>query len=158
MNAGAAPGVEQTPPNPDIVDAPPGYEQGFERIPFKNVLWVKHEFNKDEPVFYAPLAHPRVFMSQDKLNELAKYFFVVPEEMTFTIEDIEGVNNFKVRAISQTLIYIQDINIDVLDMTGHLMHPCQFYPFPDVSHLDIWINVHKKIARKENSLLYPTSN
>ena len=39
MNTGAAPETEPTPPNPDIVDAPPGYEQGFERIPFENVLW-----------------------------------------------------------------------------------------------------------------------
>ena len=37
MDSGAAPGVEGTPPNPDI-DEPPGLDIGFERIPFENVL------------------------------------------------------------------------------------------------------------------------
>lgn len=40
MNSGAAPGIEQQEPNPGIVDAHPGYEHGFERIHFENVLWV----------------------------------------------------------------------------------------------------------------------
>lgn len=51
MEPGAAPGVEGTPPNPDIVDEPPGLDVGFEIIPFENVLWIKQEFNKDEPIF-----------------------------------------------------------------------------------------------------------
>ena len=70
MDSGAAPGVEGTSPNPDIVDEPPGLDTGFERIPFENVLWIKQEFNKSEPIFYAPLAHPRAFIPQDKLMEL----------------------------------------------------------------------------------------
>ena len=136
MNTGAAPGTEPTAPNPDIVDAPPGYEQGFERIPFENVLWIKYECNKEEPIFYVPLAHPRVFIPQDKMLELAKYLFVTPEEVEFPIEDIQGVNDFKVSASSQTAIYIQDIKVDVLDTTGDMTHPTQFLPFPDVSDLD----------------------
>ena len=144
MNSGAAPGIEQQEPNPDIVDAHPGYEHGFERIPFENVLWVKHELIKDEPIFYAPLSHPRMFIRQDKFNELGKYLFVVPEEVIFTTEDIQGVNNFKVGATSQTPIYIQDFKVDVLDTTGDLAHPCQFFPFPDVTHLKEWIDCQKK--------------
>ena len=136
MNTGAAPETEPTPPNPDIVDAPPGYEQGFDRIPFENVLWIKHEYNKEEPIFYVPLAHPRVFIPQDKMLELAKYLFITPEEVEFPIEDIQGANDFKVSASSQTAIYIQDIKVDVLDSTGDMTHPTQFLPFPDVSDLD----------------------
>lgn len=113
MDSGAAPGVEGTAPNPDIVEEPPGLDIGFERLPFKNVLWIKQEFNKDEPIFYASLAHPRVFIPQDKLMELNKYYFVVPEEVHFSIEDIEAVNDFKVGTNSQTPIYIQDIKVDV---------------------------------------------
>ena len=111
MDSGAAPGVEATPPNPDIVDEPPGLDVGFERIPFENVLWVKQAFNQTEPIHYAPLAHPRVFIPQDKLMELS--FFVVPEEVHFQIEDIKAVNDFKVGANSQTPIYIQNIKADV---------------------------------------------
>lgn len=113
MDSGAALGVEGTAPNPDIVEEPPGLDIGFERLPFKNVLWIKQEFNKDEPIFYASLAHPRVFIPQDKLMELNKYYFVVPEEVHFSIEDIEAVNDFKVGTNSQTPIYIQDIKVDV---------------------------------------------
>ena len=35
---GASPAVEEMPPNPDVVMETPGYYQGFERQPFKNVL------------------------------------------------------------------------------------------------------------------------
>lgn len=141
MNLSAELGVEETPPNPDIADSPPGYEQGFERILFENVLWIKHQYNKDKSVFYASLAHSRVFKPQDKFNELAKYFYVVPEEVHFQIEDIEGVNDFKVRATSQMPIYIQDIKIEVLDTTGDMTHPSQFFPFPAVLQLDNWMNI-----------------
>lgn len=153
MNLSAELGVEETPPNPDIVDSPPGYEQGFERILFENVLWIKHQYNKDEPVFYAPLAHPRVFIPQDKLNELGKYFYVVPEEVHFQIEDIEGVNDFKVGATSQMPIYIQDIKIEVLDTTGDMTHPCQFFPFPAVSQLDNWMNIQRNSEKGEYTSL-----
>ena len=78
MDSGAAPGVEGTPPNPDIIDEPPGLDIGFERIPFENVLWIKQEFNKEEPIHYAPLAHPRVFIPQDKLIlKIFKFNFVI---------------------------------------------------------------------------------
>ena len=46
--------------------------------------------------------------------ELSKYYFVIPEEVHFSIEDTEAVNDFKVSANSKTPIYIQDIKVDVL--------------------------------------------
>lgn len=149
MDSSAAPGIEQQPPNPDIVDAPPGFEVGFKRIPFENVLWIKQEFNKDEPVHYAPLAHPRVFIPQNKFMELSKYFFVVPEEVHFQIEDIEAVNDFKVGQNSQTPIYIQDIKVDVLQTAGDLSHPAQFYPFPEFEHFEQWLSLHKLSEKGE---------
>ena len=142
MDFGAAPGVEGTPPNPDIIDEPPGLDIGFERIPFENVLWIKQEFNKEEPIHYTPLAHPRVFIPQDKLMELSKYYFIVPEEVHFSIEDIEVVNDFKVSAQSQTPIYIQDIKVDVWQNKGDLSSPCQFYPFPDANDFEQWLALH----------------
>ena len=143
MDSGAAPGVEATPPNPDIVDELPGLDIGFERIPFENVLWIKQEFNKDEPINYAPLTHPWVFNPQDKLMELSKYYFVVPEEVHFSIEDIEAVNDLKVSSNSQTPIYIQDIKVDVWQNKADLSAPCQFYPFPEFDHYEQWLALHK---------------
>ena len=149
MDSGAAPGVEGTAPNPDIVEEPPGLDIGFERLPFKNVLWIKQEFNKDEPIFYASLAHPRVFIPQDKLMELNKYYFVVPEEVHFSIEDIEAVNDFKVGTNSQTPICIQDIKVDVWQSKGDMSHPCQFYPFPEQGHWEQWLALHKTSEQGE---------
>ena len=143
MDSGAAPGVEGTPPHPDIIDEPRGLDIGFEHIPFENVLWIKQAFNKEEPIHYAPLAHSRVFIPQDKLMELSKYYFVVPEEVHFSIEDIEAVSDFKVSAQSQTPIYIQDIKVDVWQNKGDLSSPCQFYPFPDADDFETWLNLHK---------------
>ena len=77
-----------------------------------------------------------MFIPQDKLNELAKYFYVVPEEVTFTIEDIEEVNDFKVGVNLQTPICIPDIKVDVLDTTGDMTHPAQFIPFPKEDHFE----------------------
>lgn len=100
-------------PNPDVVEAPPGYDQGFEKVPFKNVLHIKHKYNAEEPIFYTPLAHPRAFIPQEKMLELCKYLFVVPEDVKFIIEDIFGANDFKLDNNPKTPIYIQDIKLDV---------------------------------------------
>ena len=153
MDSGAAPGVEQTPPNLDIVDEPPGLEVGFERIPFEHILWVKQSFNQTEPIHYAPLAHQRVFIPQDKLMELSKYFFVVPEEVHFQIEDIEAVNDFKVGANSQTPIYIQDIKVDVWQNKEDMSHPAQFYPFPDFDDFEAWLELQKVSEKGEYGTL-----
>ena len=151
MDSGAAPGVEATPPNPDIVDEPPGLDVGFERIPFENVLWVKQAFNQTEPIHYAPLAHPRVFIPQDKLMELS--FFVVPEEVHFQIEDIKAVNDFKVGANSQTPIYIQNIKADVWQNKGDMSDPAQFYPFPNFDDFEDWLQLQKVSEKGEYGTL-----
>ena len=84
-----------------------------------------------------------MLIPQDKLLELAKYLVVIPKEVEFTIEDIQGVNDFKVGATSQTLIYIKDIKVDVLDTTGDLTHPTQFLPLANVDQLDMWLDLHQ---------------
>lgn len=129
---GASPAVEEMPPNPDVVVETPGYYQGFERQPFKNVLYIKHEFNADDPTFYAAIPHPCAFIPQDNMLQLCKYLFVVPKEVKFITEDVFGMNDFKLDNNSKTLIYIQDIKLDVYEGKGDLTSACQFYPFPKV--------------------------
>ena len=72
----------------------------------------------DEPIFHTPLAHPRVFIPQEKMLELCKYLFVVPEDVEFIIENVFGVNDFKLDHNPKTPIYIQDIKLDVYEGKG----------------------------------------
>ena len=123
---GAASATEQTPPNPDVTEAPPGFDAYFEKVPFENVLYIRHDYNQDEPFFYANLTHTRVFIPQDKMIELCKYMFVVPEEVEFIIEDVFGVNDFKIDTNSKTPIYIQDIKMNVFSNKGDLTSATQF--------------------------------
>lgn len=76
--------------------------------------------------------------------ELSKYYFVVPEKVHLSTEDIEAVNDFKVGTNSQTPIYIQDIiKMDVWQNKVDMSHPCQFYPFPEFSHWEQWLALHQ---------------
>ena len=75
--------------------------------------------------------------------ELSKYYFVILEEVHFSIEDTEAINDFKVSANSQTPIYIQDIKVNVWQNKGDLSSWCQFYPFPDFDHFEKGLALHK---------------
>ena len=143
---GAAPATEHAPPNPD---APPGFDGGIEKVPFENVLYRRYHYNQDEPIFYAPIKHPRCFIPQDKMLELAKYMFVVPKEVEFIIEDVFGVNDFKIDTNSKTPIYVQDIKMDVFSNKGHLTSVMQFYPFPKVTD---WIKWEKILENSEEGI------
>ena len=86
--------------------------------------------------------------------QLSKYYFVVPEKVHFSIEDIEAVNDFKVGTNSQTPIYIQDIiKMDVWQNKVDMSHPCQFYPFPEFSHWEQWLALHKSSEKGEYGTL-----
>ena len=140
-----------------MVDAPTGYDQGFGKVPFENVLYIKHNFNQNEPVFYASIAHPKTFIPQGKFLELCKYKFLVPEEVEFIIEDVFGVNDFKLDNNSNTPIYIQDIKIDVLESKGDLTNVCQFIHFQELIIMTIGWKL-LKIQKKEFFPIYHNVN
>ena len=95
------------------------------------------------------MAHSRVFIPQDKLLELCKCMFVVPEEVEFIKEDVFGVNDFKIDTNSKTPINIQDIKLDIFSNKGDLTSVTQFYPFPDIEDIKKWEEV---LTNSENGI------
>ena len=122
----------------------PGFDQGFKKIQSENVLYIKHKYNKDEPIFYAPIAYPRCFIPQDKMMELCKYLYVVLEHVEFINEDVFGVNDLKLDNNSLIPVYIQDIKINIYEGKGDLTHVCQFHPYPWVDHHNKWMEIIKE--------------